>query len=98
MSNVINFARKPRDDTDERWASGAARCHSPNCGHEWHAVAPEGTTTLDCPKCHDSQGHWRGEFQLPEGTLVRTCNCGEQLFYITPEGHLCRACGTYQRY
>lgn len=32
------------------------------------------------------------------GTSVRECDCGNRLFFITPEGHMCANCGTYQRY
>jgi hypothetical protein len=42
-----------------------------------------------------------GEFRgcgLPDGTMVRTCDCGNQLFNITPDGHFCPNCGEYQSY
>jgi hypothetical protein len=32
------------------------------------------------------------------GDMVRECRCGNQLFYIKPEGHMCANCGTVQDY
>lgn len=76
--------------------AGEAFCIS--CNHAWAGVAPSGTVNLECPKCHRHTGHFKFEAGPPEGTMVRTCNCGNQLFYLTPEGHLCPNCGVYQRY
>ena len=44
------------------------------------------------------KGKWRFEFQPAPGQMVRECNCGNQLFYLTTDGHLCANCGVYQRY
>ena len=90
---VIKF--EPRS-TERQHASGEAFCIQ--CGHKWIAVAPTGTVDLECPECQTMKGKWRFEFQPPDGTLVRECNCGNQLFYLTPEGHLCANCGIYQSY
>lgn len=90
MSNVIEFAKK------EPHAAGEAFCFQ--CGHTWVAVAPAGETQLECPSCHTMKGLWKFPFAPSEGQLVRECNCGNQLFYLTPEGHLCANCGTYQTY
>ena len=68
------------------------------CGHEWYAVAPTGVTRLQCPECKTMKGLFRFEHCPKEGNLVRECNCGNQLFYLTPEGHMCANCGIYQRY
>jgi len=68
------------------------------CGNEWTAVAPTGTVDLECPNCHTHKGKWKFEFAPAEGTLVRECNCGNRLFYLTTEGHMCANCGTYQSY
>ena len=61
---------------------GAAFCLG--CNHTWEATAPVGVT--------------RFEFAPSPGQLVRECGCGNQLFYLTPEGHLCANCGIYQSY
>jgi predicted RNA-binding Zn-ribbon protein involved in translation (DUF1610 family) len=68
------------------------------CGHTWQAVAPTGTTRFECPECGAMKGAWRFEFYPAEGQMVRECNCGNQFFYLTPDGHMCANCGTYQRY
>lgn len=44
------------------------------------------------------KGKWKFEFAPSEGQMVRECNCGNQLFYLTPDGHLCANCGIYQAY
>lgn len=93
MTNIIQF--KP-PAVVERHGSGEAFCIQ--CGHTWHAVAPVGTVDLECPSCRTMKGKWRFEFQPTPGTLVRECNCGNQLFYLTPAGHLCANCGFYQLY
>jgi hypothetical protein len=30
--------------------------------------------------------------------MIRECNCGNRLFYLTPDGHMCANCGIYQGY
>lgn len=90
MGKVIEFPK------NGQWASGEAFCIG--CDHTWTAVAPTGTTQLQCPKCKAMKGTWRFPFGVAEGQLVRQCNCGNQLFYLTPDGHLCANCGTYQTY
>lgn len=91
MGEVISLRPK-----DEPHASGEAFCIQ--CGYEWIAVAPVGTTQLACPECATMKGLWKFPFAPSVGTLVRECNCGNQLFYLTTEGHLCAKCGTYQGY
>ena len=90
MGDILPF--EPRVQT----AVGLAFCIS--CKHEWQAVAPTGTKTLECPACECHMGKWKFEFMPPEGSLVRECDCGNDLFRITPEGHQCAKCGVYQRY
>lgn len=91
MSNVVEF-KKP----SEPHGSGEALCIG--CGHTWVAVAPIGVTRFECPNCHAEKGLWKFEFKPSVGQLVRECNCGNQLFYLTPDGHMCANCGTYQEY
>lgn len=68
------------------------------CGHTWQAVAPTGIESFQCPACERFTGHWKFEFYPAADQMVRECNCGNQLFYLTPDGHLCANCGVYQRY
>ena len=91
MSNVLVF-KAPEQQT----ATGEAFCLQ--CKHEWIAVAPTGNVRLECPECHTMKGLWRFEFAPAEGQLWRECNCGNHLFYLTPEGHMCANCGIYQGY
>ena len=93
MGNVVEFSRPERT---EPHGSGEAVCTG--CGHAWAAVVPVGVTEFECPSCHASKGRWRFGFYPSVGQKVRECACGNQLFYLTPEGHLCAECGVYQRY
>jgi len=71
--------------------SGEAICT--NCGHEWQAVVPVGVTMhLECPECHTHQGLLNYGIEPPT-EKVWECQCGEQLFFVTPEGLYCRRCG-----
>ena len=90
MNDVVPFAKQ------EQHGAGMAFCIG--CGHKWAAVAPTGTTAFECPSCHATKGHWQFEFMPKVGQMVRECACGNQLFYLTPEGHMCANCGIYQRY
>ena len=91
MSNVIEL--RPKSDPH---GSGHAFCLQ--CGHEWMAIAPVGETRFECPECHTHKGLWKFEFAPKVGDMVRECRCGNQLFYIKPEGHMCANCGTVQDY
>ena len=91
---VISLEQAKLDRTPH--LSGAAACMV--CHHSWVAVAPIGTNELECPECHTMKGLFRFPFAPSEAQLVRECVCGNQLFYMTPEGHMCANCGTYQSY
>jgi hypothetical protein len=79
-------------------AQGEAFCLQ--CRHEWQAVVPAGKSVcdilLECPQCQTMTGRLRYDF-APAGN-VWECHCGNQLFYITPEGHFCPNCGNFNRY
>jgi hypothetical protein len=94
MSKVIEFPKPEQDDVPH--GAGHAFCIA--CRHEWVAVAPVGAVDLECPQCGTMKGRYKFEFAPAPGTLVRVCNCGNEYFYLTTEGHLCANCGTYQRY
>ena len=88
--NVLPFVRQ------KQHGQGEAFCIA--CDHVWQAVSPTGTVYLECPQCHTMKGKWKWEFAPKTGQLTRECNCGNQLFYLTPEGHLCANCGIWQSY
>lgn len=92
MTNIIEF-KKPEYDPH---GSGEAFCLQ--CHHEWIAVVPVGTTQLECPECHTMKGLLKFAYSPSDDQLVRECNCGNQYFWITPDGHMCPNCGTYQSY
>ncbi len=90
MSNVVELKKK------EPHGSGEAFCL--HCNHEWVAVAPVGDIQLECPNCSTWKGLYRFPFAPNVGDVERFCNCGNKYFCLTPEGHLCPNCGTYQSY
>lgn len=89
MSNVVLFERKVPH------ASGDAFCMQ--CNHTWVAVAPTGTTELECPACHTHKGRFKFAC-APSEAKVWTCRCDNQLFNITEAGMFCPNCGHYQEF
>lgn len=71
---------------------GKARCLA--CRHEWQAVAPVGTVWLDCPACSLERGRFLGPAQR-DGAHWH-CGCGNDIFYVTPDGFYCPNCGEQQ--
>ena len=80
----------------EKHGAGEAFCL--RCKHEWVGVAPIGADQLECPSCLTMKGVFRFPFEPKVGEVWRECGCGNHLFYLTPEGHLCPNCGIYQSY
>jgi hypothetical protein len=74
--------------------SGSACCIA--CAHSWVAVAPVGTTWLECPSCGTHKGLFTGACCPPDGGEIWTCNCGSEVFYITPRAVHCYNCGVHQ--
>lgn len=70
------------------YIQGAAKCL--RCQHTWRAVAPDGTSELECPWCGCDTGVWAGLFN-PGMRWV--CDCGNDFFYLTPGGVQCVSCG-----
>lgn len=93
MGNVVQF--KP---VFEELPHGTGEAFCLQCGAEWIAVVPAGTVNFECPQCHTEKGLMKLPYAPPSHVLVRQCNCGNQFFWITPEGHLCPNCGIYQSY
>lgn len=96
MAKVLEFKPRQPNPDESQFASGQAICIQ--CKHEWHAMAATGVTQLECPNCFTMKGLWKFPFGFKPGTLVRQCNCGNDLFYLTTEGHACANCGIYQSY
>lgn len=89
---ITLFRDKPDGDQPEDdgpHLTGPAFCGA--CGHEWDAVAPVEVCHLECPACKRFWGVFKNAVE-PE-TAWR-CNCGELLFWLTPEGAMCRKCGS----
>lgn len=95
-AEVFKFSARVPTVEAQQTGAGTAFCIA--CSHEWQAVVPTGTTEFECPACHTHKGKWKFEFSPAVGQQVRECNCGNQLFYLTPEGHMCANCGIYQSY
>jgi hypothetical protein len=89
MGEVIGVDFGAKDgDTTKRHLSGSAFCTG--CRHEWVAVAEAGTKVLECPKCRRDFGLYKSPV---EPKAKWQCDCGEMLFWLTPDGALCRGCG-----
>ena len=79
MGEIVALFKKT-----EQTAVGEAFCIQ--CKHTWIATAPTGVVDLECPECGTFKGKYKFEFTPQKGTFVRECNCGNQLFYLTPDG------------
>ena len=93
MTNIIPLHKK--DDTPR--ATGEAFCM--HCKYEWVAVSPSGIhERFECPACASHKGMFKYQFAPSDDDELYECNCGNHLFYIMPEGHLCANCGIYNEY
>ena len=92
MNETIVDLQKEREKRSPH-LSGWAHCIA--CGEEWVAVSPAGTVWLTCPKCKSEKGLYSYSC-VREGTSHWICNCGNDLFHITPEGMYCPNCGEWQ--
>lgn len=103
MSKIIQF-RRPEEpeaikEEPNRWGNGQLFCIS--CRHEWvgpFEFKPEELTQAECPNCGRFMGQPKYHFVPPNEEDIWYCDCGNNLFMLTEQGHLCPACGTYQRY
>lgn len=91
MAPVVDLKQYRDDHTPH--LSGMARCIA--CHHEWPAVCPTGTFAFfECPQC----GLFKGKLKydvIREGKHW-TCNCGNDIFYISEDGTYCPVCGAWQ--
>jgi hypothetical protein len=89
--SVVDFAEhKFRNQPHNQ---GPIRCME--CGHEWVAVRPAATEPwwFECPSCQLEKGRPVGPFEKESSHWV--CNCGNDLFFITPNGPYCPHCGIW---
>jgi len=91
MADIIDLSKERNDRLPH--LSGEARCML--CGKEWVAVAPVGTPWLECPECHSEKGYMKFHVQRTGSEWI--CNCGNDLFRVTPDGYYCPNCGTWQK-
>ena len=74
---------------------GKAKCL--HCSHRWVAVSPVGVVEgLECPNCKLNKGVMVNLCGAEENSLVWTCHCGCDVFYLTPLFARCLGCGTPQ--
>ncbi len=87
MGEVVSLDdRKPH-------LSGEARCM--HCHHRWTAVTPVGEQQFECPECGLLKGTFYA-YALHESYPVWKCNCGNDVFFVHPDGILCALCGSPQ--
>ena len=72
--------------------SGPYMCLS--CKFKFIAVVPLKLLWIDCPQCGLEHARPQGNIQKPEPHWG--CSCGNDLFYMTPDGAYCPLCGTAQ--
>lgn len=85
LDNVVDMAAyRPH-------VSGSAKCL--DCAHAWAAVAPNAVEWLECPACALMRGRFVYGCVPPDGTLVFTCECGNDIFHMTDSGAFCLNCG-----
>lgn len=87
VNNIVDLQAKRDAKSPHR--AGEARCL--NCKHNWAAVAPIGTTSLQCPKCETFQGLFVG-ISVTEYKQFQ-CQCGEYVFFIDEYSPYCAHCG-----
>lgn len=87
-ADVVSLA----DRRPDPHSSGFAKCL--DCKHEWAAVAPAGTTWLECPSCGLVRGRFKFQHERP-GLAHWECSCGNDLFHVTTDGYYCPNCGVW---
>lgn len=93
MTKVADFAAEREARTPHM--EGEAVCLA--CRNAWQAVAPVGTTELECPECRLPRGVWHHGLAPEDDTLIWMCNnCGGDLFYLGEVRTMCATCGLPQ--
>jgi hypothetical protein len=97
--SVVPFRKRQPEgavDGDGPHIAGLAVCTA--CKAEWAAVAPAGTVWLECGDCGTERATWKYHCEPTEGEKIWMCNCESFLFYCTPTGVFCYACGAEQNF
>jgi Zn finger protein HypA/HybF involved in hydrogenase expression len=85
MADILSF----KENTPH--SEGKARCLL--CGYEFVLVAPIEGIWFECPKCKVEKAVFKFPMEVTE-TKHWQCNCGNFLFYVTPEYIYCPNCGS----
>lgn len=94
MADILSFDDKKQDRQGDGWLTGETVCLA--CGDKGAAVAPCGTGPfLECDKCGCMKKVFTGAFHRNE-SVEWSCDCGNTLFKINPDGIYCPICGKYQ--
>ncbi len=90
--NIVDISKWKEANSPH--CSGNAVCL--HCKYEWVAVVPTGITYFECPECKLEKGVYVGLFYDKQPHY--TCNCGNQLFAVTPTYIYCIFCGQESSY
>lgn len=85
MSDIISFEERWLERTEH--TRGKVKCL--NCKDEWNVIASVGACEFNCQKCNTMTGVYCTTIS-PE--TVFECECGNDLYYIAPEGMFCAKC------
>lgn len=94
MGDVVDIRARLRvkDAIDGGMLTGPAKCL--RCWHLWDATTRTGNVDeLECPHCHALAGIMMRLTRPPDRELIRTCGCGNQLFYVGMQSIWCLSCG-----
>lgn len=92
MTEILPFRSKTERKEAGQHLRGSAICLT--CRHDWEAVAPVGTTCLECPECGTQRGSWLYPVLPAVGDVRWLCSCGSELFsLIMPGRAMCAGCG-----
>lgn len=94
MGDVVDFNEKKEEN--EPHVQGEAKCM--NCKHLTHAVAPAGTTNMECSECGAMKVVFLNPILSVVGNMLWVCDCGNEFFVLDDIGLLCAQCGTRQRF
>ncbi len=91
VDKIISLEKYKEDSSPS--SSGECKCLS--CGNKWVGVTPIGVIWMECPSCGLIRGRFIHHHERDGSKWV--CNCGNDLFYITPKGCYCPNCGDWQK-
>lgn len=87
-ADIVDLDRERRDRSPH--IGGEAECML--CKRRWTAVAPTGTTWLECPSCGSEKGHFIGA--AIRDLMGFSCDCGNGMFILYEDNTVgCPNCG-----